>query len=71
MAMDMRQRCSYLKIEVTEEQLTAGNYLESRGFRFCAHFGYESAVAMADELFKKECDALMLNRHSAHKWMVQ
>ena len=54
--MNMADTCRYLAIPVTGEQLAAGKYLESRAQIFCAHFGIDNAVQMADDLFEKECE---------------
>jgi hypothetical protein len=56
MLSDMKETCKYLKIEVTEEQLIAGRYLESRGLMFCGHFGIENVIEKADILFDLECE---------------
>ena len=45
-------------LPATEEQLIAGRYLESRGFRFLCEFGYGNAVKKADILFANECEIL-------------
>lgn len=42
--------------ELTDEQVTASRFLESRGLRFMCEFGTANAVELADALFKKECE---------------
>lgn len=54
MRWDMKETCKHLNIDATEEQLIAGNFLESRGQRFCVDFGYENAIAKADDLLDLE-----------------
>lgn len=49
-----------LKLNVTEAQMIAGRYLESRGLKFCIDFGYENVIEFADTLFAKECELAML-----------
>ena len=56
MLEDMKKTCEYLKIEVSDEQLVAGRFLESRGLAFCGHFGTENVIQKADELFDLECE---------------
>ena len=56
---EMKEMCEQMGIEVTEDQLVAGRYLESRGQKFCGHFGYENAIDKADELFLKECEEVL------------
>jgi hypothetical protein len=57
--MDSMERyVKELNLPATEEQLIAGRYLESRGFRFFCEFGYENAVREADILFENECEIL-------------
>lgn len=56
----MEQWCKRMMIEVTDEQLVAGYYLESRGLRFCCEFGYENVIQKADDLFERECEKAMV-----------
>ena len=60
MLEDMKKTCEYLKIEVSDEQLVAGRFLESRGLRFCCEFGYENVIQKADDLFERECEKAMV-----------
>lgn len=59
MLSDMRNTCEYLKIKVSEEQLIAGRYLESRGLMFCCEFGHDNAIQKANDLFELECEKAM------------
>ena len=52
----MADWCKRLNMPLTEDQLIAGRYLESRVARFLVEFGYGNAVAKADELFDLECE---------------
>ena len=56
----MEEWCKRLKIPVTEDQLIAGHYLESRGKRFLCEFGYENAESLADDLFDQECNEIRI-----------
>ncbi len=60
MLEDMKKTCEYLKIEVSDEQLIAGRFLESRGLMFCFHFGTENAIRKADKLFDLECEKALI-----------
>ena len=62
---DMKAICEQLNIEVTEEQLIAGRFLESHGYWFCCNFGYQNCVQMADELFFEECLLLAIEPESS------
>ena len=53
---DMKSACDQLKIKVTEDQLIAGRYLESRGLSFCVHFGTSNVTEKANILFNLECE---------------
>ena len=48
--------CQSKKIPLTEDQVIASHYVESRGMRFFIEFGYENVVSRADELFNLECE---------------
>jgi hypothetical protein len=51
----METWCKRLEIPVTEDQLIASRYLESRNARFLCDFGYGNAIQKADILFDLEC----------------
>lgn len=55
----MESWCHSQAQELTEEQVTAARYLESRGKRFMVDFGTENAVKLADQLFQKECEQVL------------
>jgi len=41
------EMCARLGVAVSDVQRRAFRYLEQQGMRFCSHFGYENAVAVA------------------------
>ena len=61
----MKEMCEYLKIKVTEDQLIAGSFLESRGLRFCGEFGNRKHIEKADEMFFEECLLLAIEPESS------
>ena len=61
----MEHYVKQLNLPATEEQLIAGQFLESRGQRFLIDFGYENAVEKADELFVTECLLLAVESESS------
>jgi hypothetical protein len=40
-------------LQLTEEQMAACRFLESRGLRFCVDFGYENAAAIAEPILAR------------------
>lgn len=52
----MEEWCKYLKIPMTEDQIIASRYAESRGLKAMVDFGYGNVIAKADRLFDLECE---------------
>jgi hypothetical protein len=46
--------CRMLKIRLSPKQHMAAKYLELRGKRFCADFGYENAIGLAREMWRNQ-----------------
>ncbi len=52
----MADWCKSNGVPLSEEQIVAASYLQSRGARFLIDFGYQNAVDKANDLFNSECE---------------
>lgn len=64
MSFIMKEWCEKNDVPLTEDQVAAGEFLESRGQRFLVEFGYENAVEKADMLFIEEALVLAMEPES-------
>lgn len=53
MRRDAQQLAWALGIVLSKSQVVVCEYLESRGLRFCVHFGTDNCVQMAADLYVK------------------
>ena len=49
---EFKKRCP--DVEITDEQIAAADYLESRGKKFMIDFGYNSCGELAKRQFEKD-----------------
>jgi hypothetical protein len=56
----MEEWCKSNDIPLTEDQVIASRFCQSRGLRFLCEFGWDNAIAKADELFQREVEKIRI-----------